>query len=108
MMSEFFERLKKAAQNVWGWVKGLPVVKPLWQLVYSRKATIATAITGAVLELFPKLTPVAGEVTVVIAQLVTIGLVWAAVILGIAHEDAAEKGQTVLSTIVPSEADPES
>lgn len=107
-MNDFWTKAKQALGNVWGWVKGLPVVKPLWQLVYSRKATIATAITGAVLELFPKLTPVAGEVTVVIAQLVTIGLVWAAVILGIAHEDAAAKGTAVLTGEVLAIADPES
>lgn len=89
-MKGFFERLKKAAVNTWKWFKSLPVVKPLFMLVYSRKALIATGLTGFVLEAFPKLSPVNDEVVIVVAQLVVIGFIWIAQILGIAIEDASK------------------
>jgi len=90
-MNEFLQRLKKAAQNVWQWVKSLPVVKPLYALLYSRKAMISAAIVYFMLEQFPKLAPFENYLALIASQVVVVALVAIANILGIAMEDAAAK-----------------
>lgn len=90
-MKEFWSNFKKAAIQTWVWFKGLPVVKPLYLLLYSRKALISAAIVGFMLEYFPKLVPVKDELLVLVAQVVVIVLVAVANSLGIAIEDAAAK-----------------
>ena len=87
----FFGRLGKAAQNLFEAFKRLPVVKPLFGLVNSRKALIASGLSAFVLDAFPKLVPVKSEIDVVTVQIVVIFLAWLATILGIAYEDGAEK-----------------
>lgn len=94
-MKEFWSNVKKAAVAVWVWFKGLPIVKPLFALLYSRKSLIATAVTGFMLEYFPKLVPVKDELLVLVAQVVVIVLIWLADILGIAIEDAAAKSNAL-------------
>jgi hypothetical protein len=97
-MENFLEKVRGFVVKVWGWFKGLPIVKPLFLLLYSRKAMISVALVGFMLEYFPKLAPVKDEMLVLIAQIVVIALVAIANSLGIAIEDAAEKaaGTSVL------------
>ena len=87
----FLKSLGKAAVNLWNGFKGLPVIKPLFLLLYSRKAMISVALVGFMLEYFPKLSPVKDELLVLVAQVVVIVLVAVANSLGIAIEDAAAK-----------------
>lgn len=91
-MQEFLARLKKAALTVWNWFKGLPIVAPLYALLYSRKAMISAAMVAFMLEYWPKLAPFEDELAIVVSQVVVIVLVAVANSLGIAIEDAAEKG----------------
>jgi|SRR3990172_3059115 len=90
-MEQFFINLKKAAVNVWTWFKSLPIVKPLYLLLYSRKSAITAALVAFALEGIPRLAPVKAEVEVLIAQVVVIALAAVANVLGIAWEDSAEK-----------------
>jgi hypothetical protein len=93
-MSDFLQRLQKAAENVWGWIVSLPIIKPLYSLLYSRKAMISAAVVAFMLEYWPKLVPFEDEVLLVVSQVVVIVLVAIANSLGIAIEDAAEKGNS--------------
>ena len=114
-LKTFLDRLRKAAVNLFEAFKRLPIVKPLYALLYSRKVAIASGLTGAMVELFPRLIPVKSELLIVITQLVVIALAWVAVILGIAYEDAAksraeaktEAGTVVLTPLVGQVSDSE-
>ena len=90
-MAGFIDRVKKAASNLWGWFKGLPIIKPLWALLYSRKMVITAALVAFALEGIPQLAPTKAELEVVIAQAVVILLAAVAQSLGIAAEDYASK-----------------
>jgi hypothetical protein len=94
-MKELWSNIKKAAVAAWVWFKGLPIVKPLFLLLYSRKAMISVALVGFMLEYFPKLSPVKDELLVLVAQVVVIVLVAVANSLGIAIEDAAAKSNSL-------------
>lgn len=94
-MKEFWGKVKMAALAAWKWFKSLPVVKPLFLLLYSRKAMISVALVGFMLEYFPKLSPVKDELLVLVAQVVVIVLVAVANSLGIAIEDAAAKSNSL-------------
>lgn len=96
-MKEFVERLGKAARNLWNWFKGLPIVKPLWALVYSRKSLITAALVAFALQVVPQLAPEKEAVAVLAAQVVLIALAAVAQSLGIAIEDSASKGAGTLN-----------
>lgn len=79
-------------QDVINFLKSLPFIGPLLQLVWSRKAVIAVAIVGLIGDYLIKLPPdIEGYVLQVVAGLISIAIIVAAQILGIALEDAAAK-----------------
>lgn len=80
------------------WLHEQPFTLPLLRLAYSRKAMIATALVGYILTQLPKLTPVAGEVAVVVAELVLISFVALFTCLGYVIEDVAEKRALAANT----------
>lgn len=88
---EFFKKLGSYIKAGWKKFKGLPIIKPLWALVYSRKALIAGAVVTFLLGEFPKLAPAKEELTVVIVQVVGIVLTAVGTSIGIALEDSAAK-----------------
>lgn len=89
-MSEFIERLKKAALVLWTLFKGLPIVKPLFLLLVSRKSALTAFVVAFAIGVIPKLAPAEGLVYVFIAQVVSIVLALIAQSLGIAIEDAGK------------------
>lgn len=98
----FGERLVKAVKVAWDWFKGLPIAKPLWALVYSRKSVISAALVTFALTAVPALAPAKDTLAAFIAQVVIILLAALAQSLGIAMEDVAAKGGTVITTTTPS------
>ncbi len=103
---EFINKLWSYVKAGWEKVKGAPIIKPLWMMVYSRKALIAGAVVTFLLTEFPKLAPAKEELTVLIVQVVGIVLTAIGTSIGIAIEDAANKSAQVLTTVTPSEEDP--
>lgn len=100
----FGDRLVKAVKVAWQWLKGLPIAKPLWALVYSRKAVISAALVTFALTAVPALAPAEDTLAAFIAQVVIILLAALAQSLGIAIEDQATKNGTVITTTTPSES----
>src|SRR5512139_3292093 len=94
-MTNFWSKLKNAIVTVWTWIKSLPIIKPLFLLLYSRKAMISVAVVGFMLEYFPKLVPVENELLVLVTQVLVIVLVAVGNSLGIAIEDAAAKSNSL-------------
>jgi hypothetical protein len=100
----FMVRLGEAVKKTWDWFKGLPIAKPVWALVYSRKSVISAALVTFALTAVPALAPAKDTLAAFIAQVVIILLAALAQSLGIALEDQAEKSGTVITTTMPSEA----
>lgn len=97
-MNAFLSKLRASAKRiwqaglvVWRWLKGLPIVQPLYGMLYSRKGMIVGLVVTAILHEYPKLGVFQDELVLIVAELVSIGLVAVAYILGIAWEDAATK-----------------
>ncbi len=99
---EFINKLWGYIKAGWEKVKGAPIIKPLWGLVYSRKALIAGAVVTFLLTEFPKLAPAKDELTVVMVQVTGIVLTAIGTSIGIAMEDAAAKSAPALTTLTAS------
>lgn len=89
-MNEFFAKVWVVIQAVWIKVKGSPIIKPLWALVYSRKATIAAAVITWLLTVFPSLVPAKDQLLGLMVQVVGIILIAVATQAGIVIEDKAK------------------
>lgn len=98
-MENFFKKVGDFIKAGWEKFKGLPIVKPLWLMVYSRKAVIASAAAGWLLTIFPDLLPAKDEVLVVITQVIGILFLAIGTSIGIAIEDASKNTNRVGVTV---------
>lgn len=78
--------LKELLTLVWN---NLPVLKPLFTWLLSRKGVIAAAIVGLMVQQLPELAEISDPLIAVIAFFVSTAIVGAANIIGIALEDSA-------------------